>query len=71
MPFHMIHAPEMIAIERRAHEARVSLPTLCKRAGIFPSSWYRARKRGSANYTLIDPIEKALAQVEREREELK
>jgi len=63
----MIYIPELVAIERRAHEARVTMPTVCKRAGVFPSSWYRARKRGAANYTLIDPIEKALTEIEKER----
>lgn len=63
----MIYVPEMVALERRAHEARITMMGLCKRAGVFPQSWYRARKRGSANYTLIDPLERAMREIESER----
>jgi hypothetical protein len=63
----MIHIPEMLVLERRAHNARTTMAGVCKRAGIFPQSWYRARKRGSANYTLIDPLEKALSAIESDR----
>lgn len=51
----------------RAHKARVTIPMVCKRAGIHRQSWSRAMKRGNANYTLIDPLEKAMAAIEQER----
>ena len=63
----MIHENEMAELERRAHMARITMPELCRIAGKHPSSWYRARSRGRANYTLIDPLEKAMDQLERER----
>lgn len=63
----MIHEPEMIALEQRAHAARVTMPQVCRKAGKHPQSWYRARARGAANYTLIDPLEKAMTEIEAER----
>lgn len=65
----MIHENEMKAIEARAHALRKTMPQVCRLAGKFPQSWYRARARGKANYTLIDPIETALATLEKERSE--
>jgi len=64
----MIHEPEMIALEARAHAARITMPELCKRAGKFRQSWYRARKRGRAEYTLFYPLEQEMAKVEAERQ---
>ena len=62
----MIHEPEMILLEQRAHAARVTMTDVCRYAGIHRQSWFRARKRGRANYTLIDPLEKAMDAIERE-----
>jgi len=63
----MIHADEIAELERRAHKVRVTMPELCRMAGKHPSSWYRARSRGRADYTLIAPLESAMDQLERER----
>lgn len=67
----MIHKAEMEALKERAHAARMTMPDVCRRAGIFPQSWHRAFKRGKANYTLIDPLEKAMSDIEQERESAK
>jgi hypothetical protein len=64
----MIHKEELLALEKRAHAARISMPELCRRAGKFPQSWFRARKRGRADYTLIDPLERMIKVIEAERE---
>lgn len=64
----MIHKDELTALERRAHEARISMGALCRRAGIFPQSWSRAKKRGRAEYRLVLPLEQELKRVEAERE---
>ncbi len=40
---------------------------LCKRSGKFPQSWYRAKKRGRAEYKLIDALEATLRAIEAER----
>jgi len=63
----MIHEAELGALEARAHEARITMRQVCVRAKIHPQSWYRARKRGRAEYTLIDPLEKELSAIEQER----
>jgi hypothetical protein len=63
----MIGKTELDGIEVRALAARVTMPNLCRRAGKFPSSWYRAKARGRADIALIDPIERALIAVETER----
>lgn len=63
----MIHKTELDALERRAHEARISMSDLCKRSGKFPQSWYRAKKRGRAEYKLIDALEATLRAIEAER----
>ncbi len=60
----MIHEAELIELERRAHEARVSMRDLCRKAGKHPQSWYRARKRGRAEYGLIKPLEDILKELE-------
>lgn len=64
----MVEEHEMIALEARAHVARITMPELCRMAGKHPQSWYRARKRGRANYTLIDPLERAMADLERQND---
>jgi hypothetical protein len=63
----MISKPEIDAIEARALAARITMPDLCRKAGKFPSSWYRARQRGRAEISLIAPLETALDTIERER----
>jgi hypothetical protein len=63
----MIGETDLIAIEARALAARVTMPDLCRRAGKFPTSWYRARKRGRADIRLIAPIERALDEIEAAR----
>lgn len=60
----MIHADELDAIVARAHALRISMPDLCRKAGVFPQSWYRAKKRGRAEYKIIKPIEIALSEME-------
>lgn len=56
------------SIPLRAHKARISMSSLCKRAGKHRQAWSRAMKRGRADYTLIDPIERALTAIEAERD---
>ena len=63
----MVHEDELIALEKRAHAARVTMAEVCRRAGKHRQSWSRARRRGRAEYTLIDPLEKAMATIESER----
>lgn len=63
----MVHEPELTYIAQRAHAARVSMAAVCKRAGKHRQAWSRAMKRGRADYTLVDPIERALTAIEAER----
>ncbi len=65
----MIHETELVALEQRAHSARITMRQLCVRAGVHPQSWYRARKRGRAEYTLVLPLELEMDAIERERKE--
>jgi len=61
----MIEKHELDAIETRAHALRVTMPQICRIAGKHPQSWYRAKARGRAEYTLIKPIESTLDDLER------
>lgn len=63
----MIHQDEIAALESRAHAARITMRDVCKRAGIFPQSWYRARKRGRMEYAPYVRLEAELASIESER----
>lgn len=65
----MIHKDEIAALEQRAHAARITMPQLCDRAGKYKQSWYRARANGKAAYSLFVPLEKAMDEIEREREQ--
>lgn len=62
---------EIIAdIERRARTIGVSMTTLCKRADVHPSTFFRWKKTqrnpapGGGTFTTIEKLHKALAQLE-------
>lgn len=50
----------MDAIKARAHAIRLTMRELCVIAKVHPQSWYRAYKRGRADYTIIRKLEGAL-----------
>lgn len=60
-------------IERRAHEARVSIATVCKRAGVHPTTFSRWKKSPrnpnpiGANLATLKRIDEALRDIERPR----
>lgn len=56
----MVEKQEMDAIKARAHVIRMSMYDLCKLAGVHHQSWYRAYKRGRADYKIIRKLEGAL-----------
>jgi DNA-binding phage protein len=63
----MIHEPELIAIELRAHILRLTMTEVCREAGVHRNGWFRARKRGRADYRTVTPIERTLDRLEAER----
>lgn len=63
----MIQQAEIAALETRAHAARISMRQVCVKAGLFPQSWYRARKRGSMEYDPYNRLEGVLLRLEADR----
>ncbi len=63
----MINETELIALEARAHALRLSMTEVCKLAGKHRQSWFRARKRGRAEYPFIRALESALEAFESEK----
>lgn len=55
------------AVEQRAFDARVTLSTVCERAGIFPQVWSRAKRDKRASVSTLKRMEDALSTIEAER----
>lgn len=65
----MIHKDEIAALESRAHAALVTMREVCSASGVFPQSWYRAKKRGSMEYVFYKKLLAGLSRLENSEEE--
>lgn len=60
----MLGIKDIAAVEERAAAARLTVQELCEIAGVFTSSWSRAKTRGKIRVTMLRKMEHALDEIE-------
>ena len=63
----MTQLDHMLEVERRAFDARKTVAQVCDIAGVYASSWSRAKSRERVSIDVITRMERALDKIEREK----
>ncbi len=65
----MSHEKAIAAVEDRAFAARKTVAAVCDKAGVYHSTWSRAKSRGVVSVDVLLRMERALEAFEQERKQ--